>query len=129
MSWLIPLIFILIFILIVYIFTKGYPKYGWFKGIIHDKLNIHYPDFNYVEYDEDSKIADMHCKFCNKQMRYFNICKYVVSNKPEDIPYVAFDSYCQECQKKNYTNGRNCCPHNCNEISTCNYCERDWNNE
>ena len=38
-------------------------------------------------------------------------------------------TYCQECQKKNYTNGRNCCPHNCNEISTCNYCERDWNNE
>lgn len=129
MSWVLVLMFIIIFIFVIYIFTIGYPKYGWFKILIHDKLDIHCPDSNYVEYSEDSKIADMYCKYCDKQLRYFNVCKYIVSHKPENIPNVAFDSYCHECQKKNYTRGHDCCPHNCNEISICNYCERDWDNE
>lgn len=129
MKWLLLLIFIWLFIFIVYTFVKGYPERGWFKWLLHDKLNIHSPDFNYVEYDEKSKIADMYCKYCNKQMRYFNICKYTASHKPENIPNVALDSYCHECQRKNYTNGHDCCPHECKEFSPCSHCERDWNNE
>ena len=38
--------------------------------------------------------------------------------------YIRNIDYCYECQLKNYTNGRDCCPKTCNEICNCTSCER-----
>ena len=125
MRWCLIILFTVIFLFTIYLFTKGYPDRGWFKVMMHDKLNMHQPDFNnYLEYDEDLKIVKTKCKYCDEPIHYFNVCNYIVMNNIKNIPNVSIDDYCYECQKKNYTNGHNCCPLNCNELSPCNCCEK-----
>ena len=120
------ILFALAFLFVIYLFTKGYPEKGWCKRLIHDKLGIHEPDFNnYLEYDEDSKIVKTKCKYCDENIHYFNVCKYIVMNDIKNIPTVSIDDYCYECQRKNYTNGHNCCPLKCHEIDVCKYCEKN----
>ena len=121
-------IILLCILFIGYVIERGYPKYGWFKKILHDKLKIHTPDIkNWLDYNTDTKIVYSACKHCNKEIVYRNVCIYLVNNNPEKIPNSMFDSYCRECVTKNYTRNKNCCPRTCGELCTCQTCER--NNE
>lgn len=130
MNIVLVVIMIVIAGLVSYTFRIGYPKYGWFKSIIHDKWNICEPDLkNHLIYDEKTKIVQTECKFCKRQIWYHNVCKHLVYENPKEIPNSVCDPYCRECMNKNYTKNRRCCPHTCGEFSTCRTCERDWSNE
>ena len=115
-------ILILLFIFVFYILEVGYPKHKWFKNILHDKYNMHIPDFeNQLDYDIHTKTAYTSCKYCHKPMIYVGVCMYLVHNNPKEIPNIAYDSYCMQCISKNHTNICGHCPLTCDR-DTCNDC-------
>lgn len=117
---------ILLIALSICLLVVCYFKYGWFKIICHDKLDIHIPDFdNVLYYDESSMIARTVCKYCNEELIYPNTCKYLVKNNPNEIPHKTSNLYCKECISKNYNHNGKCCPYTCDEFSSCNYCEKE----
>ena len=117
---------IILFITIVFtVYEIGYPKYGWFKNILHDKYHLHVSDFeNQLDYDIKTKIVYTSCKYCHEPMIYTGICKHLVVENPSKIPDSVYDSYCRQCISKNYTNNKQCCPLKCSDMGICNMCER-----
>lgn len=130
MNWIIATLCVLAFAFVVYVFEVGYPKYGWFKNFMHNKLGMCEPDFdNHLDYCEHSKNVKTRCKYCKKKMVYYNICKYLVYENPKQIPESVHTVYCRECMSKNYTKNRRCCPRYCDGIAVCRMCGEGLNNE
>lgn len=117
----ISIIGLIIFFILMYL---SYVKLGLFKQIFHDKLKIHVPDLNnWLDYNSDTKTVFSACKYCDKELIYYDVCKYLVHNTPEKIPSSRFNLYCKECVFKNYTKNKDCCPIYCNKSCSCRHCE------
>lgn len=108
-----------------FLITLGYPKLGMCKKLMHDKCNIHVPDFNNnLLYEDDTKTVYTTCKYCKKPLVYKPVCKYLVMYDTAKIPESIFNEYCMNCKRNNYTKNKRCCPLYCDGSGICKGCIR-----